>query len=901
MIILRTKLYRPSMPADLIVRPRLFDRLNQGLDRPLILVSSPAGYGKTTLVRSWLDTIPRPGAWLSLDENDNDLREFLGYFLAAVQTVFPDLLHRTQSLLSGTSLPPSDVIAASLNNELDELAGPFFLVLDDVQAIREQAIYNLLDALLRHPSRNSRLLLISRQDPPLSLGSLRAHSRMIEIRVPELRFSDEEIAAFTRQAIGISLHDDALAVLRERTEGWAAGLRLAALTLRYSDDVNQHVAALHAENRYVMDYLFSEVLSHVPPAMEEFLIKTSILDWLCGPLCDAVMGWDGMAGRGQTFLEWLESASLFIESLDEPKHWYRYHGLFRKLLGGRLIRQLPDEEIASLHMRGSAWFEGHGMPERAIQHALAGGDTPRAVQVVAQHRHRLLDTEQRPLLDRWLRLFPTAALVQYPDLLLARAWTAELARAEAQTVLDAVDRAQALVDRLLAEPERARQLQGEIDTLRSVEKFFAADDPYGVIDLTTRALAVMPKAWYMVRAEAWFYLAGAYQLTGQLERAYAVLAAGQHAETADVDAARVRIGGARGFIDWMAADLAAILELMPHYVTISQTSELRETLGWAHYIIAGACYQRNDLAAAELHAQFVFDRRYACHRITVVQSACILAAICQARGLPDAARQALDQANAYLIETRSEALLPICQAFATELAVLQGDLDTAGRWAATIGPYVPLGIMAFFYAPQLTLPKVLLAIDTPASRQQAAQALAKLHAFVTTTHNTRFTIDVLALQALLHAAGGNEAAAQRSLVEALILAQPGGFIRVFVDLGPAMAALLRRLALRGVMPDDCARILQVFPASSPAQAPARAAQPIEPLTRRELEVLELLVKRYTAKEIARHLVISEQTAKRHTANIYQKLGVNSRQQAIAAAAVLDHPTTAWPKDQVSPS
>ncbi len=307
-------------------------------------------------------------------------------------------------------------------------------------------------------------------------------------------------------------------------------------------------------------------------------------------------------------------------------------------------------------------------------------------------------------------------------------------------------------------------------------------------------------------------------------------------------------------------------------------------------------YHRNDLVAAEQHASAVHELRYVTHRLAVTQTAFVLAAIHQARGLPDQARQALAGAEQYLRETRSEALLSLVRAYEAELAAVQGDLATAGRWAATVGPYVPLGIMAFFYAPQLTLAKILLTIDTPASRQQAADELARLYAFVTSTYTTRFTIDVLALQALLHAAEGDEPAALAVLAQAIALAQPGDFIRPFVDLGPRMAHLFAQQARREGSSDYVRQVLGVFPSFAiPSQPhpntrlrslPVSQADLVEPLTRRELEILELLVRRLSAKEIAHHLVISDRTVKRHTANIYQKLGVNSRQQAVSTAMAL---------------
>ncbi len=909
-MLLRTKFDPPSIPGDLVVRPRLIDALYQGLNRPLALICAPAGYGKTVLAVSFLETCSLPSVWLSIDENDNDLRLFLDYLLAAIDSVFPGSVAGTQALLAGSNLPPVSAIADTLINELAGVGREFILALDDVHEVREPDIYSFLGALLKHPLRGLHLMLLTRREPALALGMLRARGQMTEIRSQDLRFSTEETAAFMARAINTALHDEAIAALSERTEGWAAGLRLAALTLRYGGavagasggavagasggDVDRRAAGFHAENRYVIDYLVGEVLARVPVETRDFLIKTSILNRLSGALCDAVVETNGAALGGQAQLEWLEDANLFTTSLDEERLWYRYHQLFRVLLQRELEHRQAAEEVRSLHRRASAWYASQGDIEEALRHALAGQDTLGAVQLVAQHRHHLLNTEQRPRLGRWLRLFSSATLAQDPDLLLAAAWCAQLGRTDPRRVMEMVDQAQALVDPMIGKAERARQLQGEIDTLRSTAKGFAANDPQGVIALATRALATMPEEWRLARSTAWLHLAAAYQMSGQLDRAHAVLAEGRREGATEVGPPRARVLVSSCFIYWMAADLPGLLLAAQHAIDLSQPANLYETLGWGHCFAAAGYYQRNDLAAAELHASIVQGQRYRCDPISVAQSAFVLATLHQMRDRAEEARLLLDGINDYLLETQSEVLVPVVQAFGAELAARQGDLEAAGHWAATVGPLVPLGAMAFFYAPQLTLPRVLLAMNTPTSRRQAAAALARLYAFVTETHNTRFTIDVLALRAVLHDAEGNETAALQTLEQAVALAQPGGLIRVFVDLGPSMAGLMARLARRSVALGFIEQILHAFPLTfsshsleaSATRHPGPQANLIEPLTYRELDVLALLAQRLSAKEIAQALVISEATAKKHCANIYQKLAVNNRREAVAAAIAL---------------
>jgi len=821
---------------------------------------------------------------------------FLEYLVAALGSLSPGALRETQSLLAGTNLPPITVIADSLLNELDELACEFCLVLDDLQVIQETAVFNFLAALMLHPLPGMHLMLLTRHDPPLGLQTFRARDQMSEIRLRDLRFTTAEAAEFLEQAVAVPLKGDVLVALAEQTEGWAAALRLTALTLRYRGDVDPQLAQLHAENRYVMDYLVNDVLVRIPPELEDFLIKTSILDLLCDSLCDAVMEPEDRVRQGQSYLRRLEAMNLFTVSLDEQGHWYRYHHLFQALLRRQLISKFGSQDIEALHRRASAWYATHDSIELALEHALAGNDTPGAVQLVADHRHALLNGEQWSRLERWLHLFPATTVEQYPDLLLAKVWIAELGPgAPAHMILHMLDQAQASITRGVTLPERARQLEGEIAALRSMERTFAVDDPQGTITLATRALELMPQEWHLARVQAWLHLAGAYQSSGQLDRAYALFATAQQEEAMASPAPRLRLLAAPCFIYWIAADLTGAAQAAKQTINVGQAMEdQRESLGWGHYFLASVYYQRNDLAAAERHANYVQELRHVCAHHAVVLSAILLAEIHQARGAPAAARVVVERLKIYLAEMPSGALQLFAGAFEAELAALQGDLESAGYWATTVGPRLPLSIMAYHFAPQFTLPKVLLCMDTPASRQQAAAALERLHTFVTATHNTRFTIEVLVLQALYYDAEGDEPAALNALGQALTLAQPGGFIRVFVDLGPGLVKLLQRLAKRAGATKYSEQILVAYAAESaiserphpPSASPAPAAALVEPLTDREIEILELLAQRFSAKEIAQRLIITERTVNRHTANIYQKLAVNNRRAAVAAARAL---------------
>ena len=630
-VLLQTKFHRPRLTADLVHRPSLKARLDRGWDQPLVLVAAPAGFGKSTLLSAWLEACDRPNAWLSLDEHDNDLGVFLAYFLGAVRTIFPDALTATQALLSGVNLPPLTVIARNLLNELDAVARDFVLVLDDYHLISEQSVHDLLAALLQHPPHRLHLVIATRQDPPLPLRLLRARGQVTEIRGHDLRFSTPEIAQFMAQTLGAPLTAEAITVLAEKTEGWATGLRLATLTLRYSGEIDGQIARLHAENRFVMDYLINEVQAHVPPAIRSFLLKTAILDRLCGPLCLEVIGPDSAECQPQTCLEWLEQSGMFTTALDTQGQWYRYHHLFRELLRARLVQQSSPDEIAALHLRASAWFARNGFIEEALHHALAGQDTATAVRLVAQRRHALMNDEQWLVLNRWLRLFRAETVAAYPDLLLLSAWIADVARLDTGYVTDALDQAERLITQMSDQPEHARHLMGEVAALRIKLSHQLATDTDALIAQTQQALENTPRQWYMVRSVAWLHLALSYQKTGRLDRAYAALAEGRREDTAEGGVVRGRIGGMNCYVQWVAADLTAMLQTATDLLDVVQPRRLSQSLAWAHHFLSCVHYQRNELAAAETHALASFELRYAGNARPCLYSAFILALIHQAR------------------------------------------------------------------------------------------------------------------------------------------------------------------------------------------------------------------------------------------------------------------------------
>jgi len=903
--LLATKLHVPGPQPGFVARPRLVQALDDGLARALVLACAPAGFGKTALLADWVRRGGRPVAWLSLDEGDNDPARFWRHVVAALDRVRPGIAGRADPLL-GPPAPRSfeGLVTALINDLAAQPAEDEVLVLDDYHLIDAQPVHEPLEFLLEHLPPGLHLVLASRADPPLPLARLRARGRLAELRTGDLRFTAEEAAALLRESAGPGLPGAAVAALAARTEGWAAGLQLAALSLRGQADPAGFVAAFSGSHRYILDYLTAEVLDLQTEQVREFLLETSVLERLSGGLCDAVTGRDD----GQAMLEQVEQAGLFLAPLDEVRGWWRYHHLFADLLRARLRQQQPGR-VPVLHRKAAAWCQQHGLADDAVRHALAAGDTAAVARLIEQHFDATLYLRSEgATAQRWLAALPAELARSRPRLLLAQALlAATLGRAEdMEPPLDAAELALAAATPALDEPfepsaGKAASLLVNIPALIAIHRSFLAQlrgDAEGTAAFASQALASLGGGERLLSSRIQGSLAAAEWLRGRLEDAEQAFAssivgwrAGQPLSWGVYQLGQVQ--RAQGRLDAAAEtyrktlDIAAVPGAAP-----------APPAGPAYVGLAEVAYQRNELGSAlrQVTEGIALCRRFL-YPAPLGTGLVTLAWIRQAQGDPGGALEAIDEARRAALDPAVTSLINPVPAQWARLLLAQGDVATAARWAEErgLGPGDEPG---YPREPEyLVLARVLLAQDRPA---QALMLLDRMLAAAAARDRTGSVIEIGALRALALGACGDPDAAVDALARALALGCPQGYVRVFADEGAPMSALLTRLgaaqkaeraAARRVPPECLANALRAFGRQDNRQDAGRDAAVTVPglvdqVTAREQEVLVLLAAGMPNPRIAEQLVLTLDTVKKHVSHLLSKLGAANRTEAVTRARQL---------------
>ena len=905
-VLLATKLHLPRPRPGFVPRPRLTERLDEGLARGLMLVCAPAGYGKTILLADWARSGQQPAAWLSLDIGDNDPARFWRHGVAALDQARPGLAERVGPLLGPPAPSSYQGLVTALINELaaEPDAGQVLLVLDDYHLIDSEAVHASLGFLLEHRPPGLRLVLASRSDPPLALARLRGRGQLAELRAAELRFTADEAAALLQQGAavsGVALPETAVTALAARTEGWAAGLQLAALSLRGQPDAAGFVAAFTGSHRYVLDFLAEEVLGRQTEQVRTFLLETSVLERLSGPLCDAVTGRPG----GQELLGQVERAGLFLMPLDEVRGWWRYHQLFADLLRIRMQQEQPGE-AGRLHRNAAAWFDQHGLADDAIRHAVASGELAWAARLIEQDFDMVYNVRgEGATIQRWISALPPDLVRSRPRLLLVQALLmATSGRLDAvDALLDAAERAAGSTADEPFEPTvgRAASMLVNVPAYIAVDRSYLAQlrgDAEGTAAFAAQALAAIAEGERLLDSVARWQLAIAEWLGGRLaeaERALVDGIAGWHA--ADLLAVAASGGYELGQVQRARGRLDAAVQTCQQALEIAAAPGRPPppTAGPAYVGLGELAYERNEMEVALQHVtegialcqQWVYTTPLAAGLVT-------LAWIRQAAGDPAGALDAIGEA--VRVAPGPPGLFNPVPAQRARLLLAQGDLAAAALWTKECGLDADDEPEYGREPGQLLLARVLLAQGLPG---QALALLDRLYAAAVTQDRTGSVIEAGALRALALAASGEESRAVTALADALTLACPQGYVRIFADEGKPMAALLGRLIMAqragqaaAEVPLGClARLQRAFDSEPTMPAPGRLTTGVVPglveaLTSRELEVLGMLAAGRSNHAIARELVVTVNTVKKHVSHILDKLGTANRTEAVARAREL---------------
>ncbi len=898
-LLIRTKLRRPFTRPNLVTRPDLQARIADGLRYPLTLVIAPAGFGKTTLVASCVSSCGMPAAWLSLDKDDNQAGHFLAYLAAALQEADHAIGVEVVPLLAGMQPVPPEVVLTSLVNDLDAAGREMVLVLDDYQFISSPVVHEAVAFLLAHAPPAFHLLVATRSDPPLPLARLRARGQTVELRADDLSFTAAEAAQFLNQVMGLRLDSRSVEILSERTEGWAAGLQMAALSMRGREDVDGFIAGFSGTNRHILDYLLEEVLAREPEEVQSFLLQTSILSRLAGPLCDAVTRTSG----GQQMLEQLERRSLFVIPLDDERRWYRYHHLFSDLLQARLNQQGP-EPAQKLLSRAAAWCEREGLSREAVSYALASQDYDEAARLVGKYWGPLANNGEVETVWSWLDALPVEVVKQRAALSVAYCWMLWL-RGQVGLIeahLGDAERAvseQARQERPAEDDPMAAAFPAIMAVLRSIvarqhDEFEAA------VFEGERALSLVPENLppqvdAIVRILIFLALASAYDASGDLDKA-----ASAHVESIRCSRLAGNPGGLTGMTYRMLNILEPLGRLRAADAACHEALEYLQAQGMSRLPAAGLLYvamaqvlvEQNNLAAAQAYLERGFELAKWSGRYDAVRNAPrALSRLRLARGDAAGALGAVQEAeiafeNAPTPQTEAGLL-----ALKSRVLARQGSLGEAARCAdkAVLVAGKDRGQTSQVAA--LATLRVRLAQGGPA---EAVEELSRSIAAAEASGRLGVALELRILSSLSLCQQKKQGEAEAELERALALAAPEGYVRIFLDEGQAMQQLLGRWlahASPGLLRDYAAGLLAQFeaeplPGKEEAGRSALAEGLVEPLTRRELEVLQLICAGDSNQAIADKLVITLSAVKKHTGNILGKLGVTSRGQAMVKAAQL---------------
>jgi LuxR family maltose regulon positive regulatory protein len=912
--LLRTKVNIPRIHPEVIARPRLLDKLDEGLGCRVILISAPAGFGKTTLLGDWIETRNLPTAWISLDERENDPVRFWSYFILALQRLRGEIGETALTMLQLTEPPPIETILTELLNELVTLENDFILVLDDFHTIESKQIHQALAFLVENLSGRMHLVISTRSDPPLHLPQLRVKRQLVEVRLEDLRFTAQEAAQFLNQVMQLNLTTSNIAALDTLTEGWIAGLQLAALSMRGADDLTALIQSFSGEHRYVFDYLAQEVLERQDENLRRFLLETSILEQMNKSLCDEITGRAG----SQSLLEQIEAANLFIVPLDQQRHWYRYHRLFADFLQARLQQDYPENEVARLHQRASAWYEQHGLTTEAVSHALAAKDYTQAANLINGTALDMFRRSELVTLTRWLDALPEGQIRDHPRLNMVAAW-AYLATGKVDQVIAHLGNIENKLGvksdgapESLALPPDVRGALGEISLIRASMAFNPMDIQQ-VLQLSQQANDYLDEnvesglfnTRLALQGVAAFNSALAFEFLGEVGEATQAFK-----ETTDLCREDQNL-----HLLPMAMSHLAQLQMVQGSLTRAEQT-YREALQFVEQVkrpspLTGMAYtglgnllcERNDLIRARSYLEegIKYGRQWNQWEI-LISGYTGMARLKTAQGDLNGAWREIQELVNVSEQLQAQWAMPAIEAYRAMIAVRRGDPEAASGWVNGMAWATQDEVPYVREAEAIILGRVLLG---QGRLKETENLTGKLLTSAEAGGRWGRAIEILVIRAMSMLAENRQDQVFLLLERALIRAEPEGYVRIFLDEGQPMAELLLEAINRQICPGYARWLLDAYELSSEKLEMESGDQPAfsvdqirrknemalllhDLLTDRERDVLRLIAEGLTNQEIADRLVISLNTVKTHVKSIYHKLDVRNRAEAAAKAQILGY-------------
>ncbi len=854
--------------------------------KPLTLVSAGAGYGKSMLISSWLERSKIPYAWVSLSDEDNEFREFIWDILTSVQKVFPKALLQLNDYLEAPELPPISKMAESLINGLDEIGKEFVLVLDDYHLIQNMQINELINQLLQFPPQLMHLVIICRSDPFLNLSSLRAHSRINEIRAAELCFNESEILELLKNIFQTESSIEISHKLMQQTEGWITGLRLLLLMVKKGEDLNESLEKIHAINPTTTHFLLEEVISNQPEPIRNCIIKMSILDRFCDELVNELCfpHIENLEAdiSGKDVIQTLLNANLFTISLDYNGKWYRFHHLFHEMLQNQLKKQHSIDEINAYHLKASEWFDKNGFKEAAVKQALKGHKTDLAVDLVSRYRHELLDAGQMNRLNLLIDLLPESIIEATPALLTAKAFIMDY-RGQLPELFEFKEKAKAILSDLSLESQEKNAILGEVKTIEG-ELFILSGDTKSAFEYSRKALDLLPDRASHAQSFALGTQVLCYQMNNDIESLKK--AEIEFPPVSNLSITRMQFWYSMAYA--MEGNQVMVKKHALNLIKLGEKHRQLESVVFGNYFISMAHYLSIEDELARPYLEAVVNDPYVARSFYLAQCVFMLSAICIDHGELEKADQLMEFISRHFEETDEIVGIAYAKAMQVELALKRKDIETAQLLNKQLDSYDLIPPLWFVYVPQLTPVKLKLAINTTKSIAEAVQLLSEFEKPLRQTNKKTILIDVLILQALALKAQEKEKEAVLKITEALVLSSMGNCIRTYVDYGIELKELIAglpennehkwhiNLILKAINERESEQLNSIQIVPEKTVVPKDNKVVLKSLSFRETDVLKFVAQGLRNKEIADKLFVSTDTIKKHLYNTFQKLQVSNR-------------------------